>query len=70
MDMIMPEMNGREAFFKMKEIEPDCKVILISGFTRNENIEEMKKSGLLDCIKKPFKDTELHDAIEKFLRLE
>ncbi|MDA3812419.1 MAG: cache domain-containing protein [Spirochaetaceae bacterium] len=67
MDMIMPEMNGREAFFKMKAIDPDCKVIIISGFARNENIEEMKEAGLLDYIKKPFMDVTLYEVIEKYL---
>jgi len=31
MDMIMPEINGREAFFGMKKINPDCKIIISSG---------------------------------------
>lgn len=54
-DMIMPEMNGYECFLKLKEINPDIKFIIASGFTRDNSIEELKKKGLSGFIKKPFK---------------
>ena len=37
LDMIMPRMNGREAFVAMKEINPDIKVIVASGYSMNED---------------------------------
>ncbi len=58
-DMIMPEMNGREAFDLMKEIDKQCKVVISSGYTDNENIDKLLKKGLSGFIKKPFRDFEL-----------
>lgn len=54
LDMIMPKMNGSEAFYKMKEINENCKVIISSGFTRDENIEELIKNGMAGFINKPY----------------
>jgi two-component system cell cycle sensor histidine kinase/response regulator CckA len=33
LDVIMPKMNGREAYRRIKEMEPDAKVIFMSGYT-------------------------------------
>lgn len=63
MDMIMPEMNGREAFYKMKKIDKKCKIIIASGFTKDENLDEMKKEGLEGFIQKPFSYNELTKLI-------
>jgi len=70
MDMIMPEMNGSEAFYKMKEIDENCKVIISSGFTKDENLNELKKAGLLGFIQKPFRDYELSKLIAKVMNNE
>ena len=67
-DMIMPIMNGRDAFYKFKLIDNNCKVILASGFTKNENLDKMYAAGLSGFIKKPFKNSELSQLIAKILR--
>lgn len=68
LDMIMPEMNGKECFFAMKKISPDVRVVISSGFTRDEDLEEMKAAGAAWFIRKPFRITELsqiiHNALE------
>lgn len=58
MDMIMPIMNGHEAFFKMKEIDNNCRVIISSGFTNNNRTNELMEAGLCGFIKKPYR---IHD---------
>jgi len=67
MDMIMPEMNGSEASYKMKEIDPNCKIIISSGFTKDENLKELKKDGLLGFIQKPFRDYELSKLLTEIM---
>ncbi|MBN2640649.1 MAG: response regulator [Victivallales bacterium] len=59
MDVIMPVMNGREAFMEMKKIDRDCKVIIASGFSRDEDIVELKAYGLAGYIHKPYRDYDL-----------
>ncbi len=67
MDMIMPEMNGSEAFMKMKEIDPDCKVVIQSGFSKEEGLSELRKLGLAGFIQKPYRDYELSQLLAKIL---
>ena len=62
LDMIMPEMSGEEIFVKLKETNPDTKILLSSGYSQNG-----KASGLLDqgCdgfIQKPF---DIHSLSQK-----
>ena len=62
-DMIMPVMNGSELFYKIKEIDSLCRVIIASGFTKDENLVDLKKAGLLGFIHKPYKISELSKII-------
>ena len=68
MDMMMPEMNGSEAFYKIKEIDSKCKVIISSGFTKEENLEKLKIDGLSGFIQKPFRDYNLSVLIDEILK--
>ena len=54
LDMNMPVKSGRETFREMHEIDPEVKVILSSGFQRDEQIEELINEGALDFISKPY----------------
>lgn len=67
MDMIMPEMDGHEAFLKMKEIDKSCKIIISSGFSKNESLIELRKAGLAGFIHKPFLDFELSHLLAEIL---
>ncbi|MEA3386226.1 MAG: response regulator, partial [Thermodesulfobacteriota bacterium] len=54
LDMIMPQMGGKEAYEKLKEINPDIKVLFCSGHGSDHQVcEELRKSGLLYS-SKPF----------------
>lgn len=66
-DMIMPKMDGTNTFYNLKKTDPDCLVILSSGFTKEENLCELKDDGLAGFIKKPFKKEELTSLISTLL---
>lgn len=70
LDMIMPVMNGRESFEKMKEISPDIPVILASGFSKSEDVQSMINQGLCHFISKPYTMIELSNLIYKLLNSE
>jgi PAS domain S-box-containing protein len=59
LDMIMPKMYGNECFYKLKQIDPQVKVILCSGFPQDADINEMKRAGMVAFICKPCKSHEL-----------
>lgn len=68
MDMMMPIMSGRDCFYKMREIKPDCKVIISSGFSSSETLKQMIDDGLAGFIAKPFKDKELSSILSKVIK--
>ncbi|MDA3812287.1 MAG: PocR ligand-binding domain-containing protein [Spirochaetaceae bacterium] len=67
LDMIMPEMNGREAFVKLRKINKKSKVIISSGYTSDGNIDKLIESGLDGFIQKPYKISELSLLLTKIL---
>lgn len=68
LDMIMPVMNGRECFERIKEIDPAIKVIMASGFCRDEDLQKLKALGLGGFIQKPYGVSDLSHLLEKVLK--
>lgn len=66
-DMIMPRMNGKETFCKLREIDRECRVVISSGFTQNENLEELYRQGLCGFLHKPFRISDLGRVISENL---
>ncbi len=54
LDMLMPEMNGRDAYVEMKKIEPGVRTILSSGFRMDERVEEVMELGVRHFVQKPY----------------
>lgn len=63
LDMMMPEMNGMDCFFQLKEIDNDVRVILCSGFAEDEDIRKMKCAGLRAVLTKPVSSTQLSRTV-------
>jgi two-component system cell cycle sensor histidine kinase/response regulator CckA len=59
LDMIMPEMNGRATFEELKKINAGVRVLLVSGYSLNKQVEEMLELGCNGFIQKPFDIIEL-----------
>ncbi len=64
MDMIMPEMNGSHLFSRLREIRPDVKVILCSGYTYEKMEDTVKGEGYCGFLEKPFKRTQFVETIQ------
>lgn len=67
LDVIMPGMGGGEVYDRLKEINPDIKVLLLSGYTTGGKVEEILKRGCSGFIQKPFKIEELSGKIRGFM---
>lgn len=67
LDMIMPVMNGRDCFFAMQNIRKGVRVILSSGFTREDELQTMMEQGLKGFIRKPFRAAELSALVHEIL---
>jgi PAS domain S-box-containing protein len=63
MDMIMPGMSGSETFDRLKEINPDVKILLSSGYSVDGQATNILKRGCDGFIQKPFNMNQLADKI-------
>ena len=62
LDMVMPEMNGRDAFKEMKRINPEIKAILASGYSLDGEAQSIIDEGVQSFIHKPFRRGEIGRA--------
>lgn len=67
-DMVMPDMDGRETYLKLKEINPSIKTIISSGFALNGDIETTLKAGSNAFLQKPYSQQELILQIDRILQ--
>src|SRR5947209_20408141 len=54
LDMVMPEISGFETYRKLREINPQVKVILSSGYSVEGVARNALDMGAADCIGKPY----------------
>ena len=63
LDMVMPGMTGKETFDVLKQIKPDVKVILSSGYSLNGQARDILEQGCRGFIQKPFDIMRLSEKI-------
>ena len=68
LDIVMPNMDGGEAFAKMKAINPGIKVLLWSGSSMHDYASKILQRGCNDFIQKPFSYKDLSRKIKDILR--
>ncbi|MFK5913854.1 MAG: sigma-54 dependent transcriptional regulator [Woeseiaceae bacterium] len=66
-DLRMPHMNGFELLSKLREIDTNVPVLVMTGYSSVENAVEAMKRGATDFIKKPFDFTELKLMLDRTL---
>jgi len=65
MDIVMPEMNGVEAFKKIKEISPGATVILMTAYSEDELISMALDEGAHRVVHKPIKIDQIIELIKE-----
>jgi two-component system, NtrC family, response regulator HydG len=53
MDVVMPGKNGVESFLEIKQLQRDAKVIMMTGYSVEQLLEEAVANGVLGVISKP-----------------
>ena len=66
LDMKMP-FNGGNAFFQLKKISANVKVLITSGYAKDQQIREMMEHGCSGFIQKPFSINVLSQKITNVL---
>lgn len=68
LDMVMPRMDGSDCFNAIREMDPEARVILTSGFTRDELVRDLMSKGLVGFLKKPYMRAQLSRALAQAVR--
>ena len=70
LDMIMPDMGGSDSYDKLKEMNPDIKVLLSSGYSIDGQATEILDRGCKGFIQKPFNMKQLSQKMREILEVE
>jgi two-component system, cell cycle sensor histidine kinase and response regulator CckA len=63
LDLVMPELGGRDAYAQLREIQPTVRVIIASGYSLNSDVQGLLDDGVKGFIQKPFRLEEIAKAI-------
>lgn len=66
LDYLMPETDGLDVFREMKSIDPEVKVLLLTGYGYSSDLQKIKHLGVKDIV---FKPMALQDFADKVLEL-
>jgi len=67
MDVKMPKLDGVSAFQKIQAAAPSTKVVLTTGFSMNEELQDVLKQGLVECLRKPFTIDQLVALLDRLV---
>ncbi len=70
LDMMMPEMSGKDLFLTLRRVDPALKALVSSGYSRSGLVEETINVGALGYVMKPYGLTELTRAVDEAIRAE
>ena len=64
LDLVMPHMDGEEAYRELRQIQPDIKVILSSGYSHYDITTRFAGKGLSGFLKKPYRSSTLIKCLQ------
>ncbi|NER99094.1 MAG: response regulator [Symploca sp. SIO1B1] len=67
-DMMMPEMNGPNTIRSLQEINPQVKIIAVSGLAASDKLNQASIMGIKTFLYKPYTAQELLTAIKEVLK--
>lgn len=67
LDMRMPDMSGKELYYELKKIDSFVRVIIVSGYCSDIDVQEMLNDGVLEYVEKPYTEDELCAKVALFL---
>jgi CheY-like chemotaxis protein len=67
LDMIIPDMGGGEVYDRLKQINPDIKILLSSGYSLDGKAAEILGRGCDGFIQKPFNIADLSQKLRETL---
>ncbi|MFW5845265.1 MAG: response regulator, partial [Planctomycetota bacterium] len=63
LDVMMPGMDGPATQAALQELDPDIRIVVASGYTTSEAVDRMLEQGARCFLRKPFRQSQLAEAI-------
>jgi signal transduction histidine kinase/CheY-like chemotaxis protein len=64
LDMIMPRMSGRDCFRELKAVDPDVRVVLVTGYADEDATRQLIAEGMVGLLRKPYQVSQLAKVVE------
>lgn len=65
MDITMPKMSGLEALVKIKQVDPNAKIIMITAMGNEAMVKEAILNGAVNFIVKPFQEDKVVEVLKR-----
>jgi len=65
MDIVLPGINGVEAFRRIREIDPGASVILMTGYSDEDLMQQAINEGACCVLHKPIRIDKMIDTIKR-----
>jgi excisionase family DNA binding protein len=69
LDLKMPEMDGAELLGKIRAVNPEMPVTVVTGYSESDLMMKALNYGPLGVMKKPFKGSDVLTTVRNYLRL-
>ena len=63
LDLTMPKMSGAEAFRELRKVRPDVPILVTSGYSEQETVQQFQDQGPVGFIQKPYRGNELRTKL-------
>jgi len=67
LDLIMPEMGGKQCLGEILKIDPEAKVIISTGASADDELKEAVKPSAKGLVNKPYEISQLLHAVQAAL---
>lgn len=65
LDVKMPGLDGLETYRKIRQINPEAVVVMMTAYAVEDILEQAQKEGAYASIRKPFNISEIKDIVDK-----
>jgi CheY-like chemotaxis protein len=65
LDIIMPDSDGVSLLEKIKKVNPEVPVVMMSGYSVEEKRQKIRELGVALCLDKPFSLEEVRQIIKE-----
>ncbi len=67
LDRTMPTMSGEEVLERILELDPEARVLLMSGYKSDATVRKLIDKGMVEFLPKPFRPEELVEKVRSMI---